>query len=146
MNIKDKFINAIKNGHTDIVHQYIKSNGIEEYYDFSIEIAARRGYIEIVNILLQQKSTNPNINNSEPLILATQYGHFETVKLLLNDPRVDPVGICNIPIKSASFNNDEKIIQLLWSDERIKNTLENDDLQLYNELIQRNFIKKIQSF
>jgi ankyrin repeat protein len=146
MNNQQSFMNAVKNGHTSIAKEYIHLEMNKECYNEALQISARRGYIELVKLLLKQKETNINSDNSEALILAVQYDHFEVISLLLKEPLIDPVGICNIPIKSAYFNRNNKNLDLLWSHKKVKESLEKDDFQIYTELIKKDIIIKIKSF
>ena len=38
------------------------------------------------------------------------------------------------------------IVNLLWQDQRVKDTLENDDKELYNELIKNDIKDKVEDF
>lgn len=51
--------------------------------------------------------------------LASREGHVEIVKLLLEDPRVDPSIDHNTPIEYASYSGHSEVVKLLLSDPRV---------------------------
>ena len=77
---------------------------------------------------------------------AIENNNINNVKLLLNDKRVDPSDDNNWAIKLASQNGHVDIVNLLWQDQRIKNSLENDDKELYNKLIKNDIKDKVKDF
>jgi ankyrin repeat protein len=59
--------------------------------------------------------------------LASKNGHVEVVKLLLNDPRVDPSAENNYAIRLASENGHVEAVKLLLNDPRVDPSAENND-------------------
>lgn len=123
--------------------------------------------IKMVESLLKNKKIDVSAENNWAIELASTSGHFEMVKLLLNDKKVNPADNRNWTIQSTykkayydildsvnkknfnifSFNNKYiNIVKLLWRDERVKNSLKNDDDELYNELIKQDISNKIELF
>ena len=114
--------------------------------------------IKEFEILLKNKKFDPSMSDNHAIALASYYGHIEIVKLLLNDPRVDPSFDNNYAISLSynyndsnhvSYNNDNNnpyIVELLWKDERVKNTLKKDNLELYNKLKKMDTKIKINKF
>jgi hypothetical protein len=78
-------------------------------------------------------------------------GHFEVVKLLLNDSRLDPTypKSCNytfIQTYQRNGKNKSKILDLLWQDERIKKTLKINNNTLYYLFIKKDIQNKVKKF
>jgi ankyrin repeat protein len=60
------------------------------------------------------------LNETETAIrLASKYGHAEVVRLLLNDPRVDPSAYSNHAIRLASWKGHVEVVKLLLNDPRV---------------------------
>ena len=59
--------------------------------------------------------------------LASRYGHVEVVKLLLNDPRVDPSADNNDTIRWASLFGNVEVVKLLLNDPRVDPSADNND-------------------
>tara|TARA_Y100000034_G_scaffold99524_1_gene122299 strand:- start:350 stop:610 length:261 start_codon:yes stop_codon:yes gene_type:complete len=71
---------------------------------------------------------------------------INNVKLLLNDKRVDPSDRNNWAIRFAFKNKHFDIVNLLWQDQRIKNSLKNHDEELYNQLVKQDTKEKVDKF
>ena len=106
--------------------------------------ASEYGYFNLVKLLLIDPRTNPSEkkNGMYPISAASSNGHFEVVELLLSDNRVDPTVKYNFAIHFANIYKFSNIVDLLWNNQKVKNTLKNDDLILYYELINKDIIKK----
>lgn len=72
----------------DIIDELIK-RGYDPSADsnLAIELASRRGYLSVVNRLLQDPRVNPS---ALAIIGALEGGHVEVVKRMLRDKRADP--------------------------------------------------------
>jgi len=57
--------------------------------DDALIVAAKKGYVDIVEILLRDPDVNPNAMGGLPLIEASRNGHIETVLLITNHPKFD---------------------------------------------------------
>ncbi len=143
--------------------------------DYPIILASSLGFINLVRLFLTYEEVNPSARCNSPISCATERGFFDIVKLLLNDKRIDknlnsavvlacirghfniynlflqynfdPSSCENSCIRSVNlYHEDTKMLNLLWKDERIKNSLKNDDLKLYNKLIKEDVKEKINSF
>jgi hypothetical protein len=76
-----------------------------------------------------------------------------TVKLLLDDPRVDPRESNNLPIRSATLNKKHSIVELLLQNQRVdptanenealKMAIENNDLQMVQLLLNEARLEKV---
>ena len=60
--------------------------------------AVRQGGLPVISNLLRYEQIDPSANNNEAIQLASVYGHIDVVKLLLQDPRVDPSGGINFSV------------------------------------------------
>ena len=94
--------------------------------------------------------------------MTSQNGHFDIVELLLSDPRVDPSDNYNHAIvHSYKINplefryneyllsyskNLDKVVNLLFKDKRVKNSLKIDDEKIYNKLNLKNIRNKVSGF
>ena len=111
-----------------------------------IQYAARNGHIEIVKFLLENKDFTIEVGDNITLRNASKNGHFDIVKLLLNDDRIDPSAYYNFAILVSNDNHHKEITEFLWNDIRVKNTLQSDDIDLYNELIKIDIQNKVSCF
>ena len=68
------------------------------------------------------------------------------VKNLLKNKKVDPSYDDNWAIIFSSKKRLTDIVKLLWEDQIIKNTLKNDNIELYNKLIQQDITNKVSEF
>jgi ankyrin repeat protein len=79
-----------------------------------LEISAKKGFIDIVNLLLKFDCVHINANNNKVIKKAAKYGHIEIVKLLLIDKRLklDKSLILDI-LNIANVNNHPDIVNLM---------------------------------
>jgi hypothetical protein len=106
----------------------------KDNYDFTKDnnkgfiLLASHGYADIVKELLKKEGINPTANNCAALFGAAANGQLETVKALINDPRISPpltpdanhVAIAEA-LKQAlasKSNTKAQVIALLWEDRR----------------------------
>jgi hypothetical protein len=88
----------------------------------------------------------PEINVNLAIQFAARIGQFEMVHLLMNHKDVNPQDHRNNAIKLANEGCHNEVLLLLWSDQRIKDTLLNDHPRLYNKLIKLDIKSKIINF
>ena len=81
---------------------------------------------ELIELLLCDIRFDPQILFQ----IACQQGHTSTVRLLLNDPRVDPTADNNIAIGLASEYGHKKIVKLLLKNNKV-NPCDNDHYALH---------------
>ena len=111
-------------------------NPIPESFNHALLDAANRGYVRLVEALLEFDGINPNFCSEfwqrAPLVSATRYGHSEIAELLLGvtniDPNVrDPLDEIT-PLYYACMTGDVSIVrQLLARDDINPNTIETYD-------------------
>ena len=87
--------------------------------NYAIREASENGYLEIVEILLQDPRVDPSDCNNYAIGLASENGHKEVVEILLRDSRVDPSDDDNYAIAFASMNGHKKVVELLLKDNRV---------------------------
>ena len=75
------------------------------------------GKIEIVKSLLPH--VDPSANDNYAIRLASHYGQFEVVKILLADKRVDPSADDNFAIRWASRYGHLEVVKILLLDKRV---------------------------
>lgn len=100
--------------------------------DVAIRQMAKKGYVDVVELLLKDIRVNPsalNCFNNNALMNACNEGHITVVKLLLQDPRVDPKVVNNKAIKLASDKGHTEIVKLLIPK---VNITEITDIQILN--------------
>src|SRR3989304_1480529 len=79
--------------------------------------ACKVGDFDKVKSLLSNEKVNPAYNNNVAIQLASKYGHYNVVKLLLEDNRVinffKIADRANLTIQWASYNGHFNIVKLL---------------------------------
>jgi hypothetical protein len=97
---------------------------------FPIEYVIKRygdGGLETINILIEI-GHDPSINDNNAIIMASDRKATRTIKLLLNDCRVDPSVNHNAIIKSsARFFCDTELMKLLLEHPKVDPTANNND-------------------
>lgn len=134
--VKNLLINPIKN-----FYESIKQNDIEGFnilldrindvlvYNRGILSASSNGRLEILNILLNLKGSDPSYGDNLAIRSACKYGHLDIVKRLLLDSRachaarpatpVDPTDYDNEAIVEASRYGHVDIVNVLLQDKRV---------------------------
>jgi len=75
------------------------------------------------------------VDHSNLLVILSQYGYLEIVKILLADKRMDPTCYENSPIAYAYFKNHIDIIKELLKDDKVRNSLSKIDLERYEKKV-----------
>ena len=93
-------------------------------YSEAVRWASRRGYTEIVKLLLTDSrvdpaGVDPSDRDNLAIIVASYWGQAEVVKLLLADSRVDPAARGNEAISQAYRRGYTKVVKLLLADSRV---------------------------
>lgn len=111
--MEEEFKNAILEGDLNKVRECLK-NGVDPNKEYLVKYEY-------------------GINSTEipyyPIQLASQYGHLEIVKLLLNDNRVDPCVEDNYSIKMASLYAHRDIIRELLTNKKVRDSLRKEDIK-----------------
>src|SRR3989304_3571773 len=100
--MEQQLIQAVKNGDITRVRQLIVA-GVDPVANdnYVIRWASHYGYLEVVQLLLQDPRVNPAANDNQAIRIASQNGHLEVVRLLLQDPRMNPAAMNNSAIRGA---------------------------------------------
>jgi len=83
-----------------------------KFINFIFKSASAYGYLKLIN-------NDISDDNNYAIRWASIYGHFEIVRLLLKDPRVDPSDNNNYAIQWASERGHFEIVKLLLKDSRV---------------------------
>jgi ankyrin repeat protein len=147
MTDNELFKNAISEQNIEKVKIFLKDENIDpsENENHSIRIAIMVGSTEIVKLLLEGERIQFK-NRINILYIAATQGHIDIVKLLLNDPRINPAMDNNLTTRHIVGYNQPEILELLWGNEKIKSTLQQDDYELYSELTKQDIKNKISEF
>ena len=100
----------------------------------------------IQQVLENDHNIELTYNNNFYINYLSSKGDINIIKLLLKYPEVNPSDNFNASIIAANSKGHKDIIQLLWADIRVKNTLKNHHMELYNELIIQDVKNKIRVF
>lgn len=79
----------------------------------------KKGFTEILCILLKDDRFNPSWNNNELLVTAVQLGNAVIVGILLQDFRVNPSCRNNKPIRVAAREGYTEVVKLLLNNYRV---------------------------
>jgi hypothetical protein len=148
--IKISFFGAVKGNHINCVEFFMNYPYCDPSWhnNFAITSAVNNNYIDIINLLLRDKRTDPSVKDNWCLSTAIRNKKIEALEILLNDSRINPATPKNRNIQEAIlyFENDKSINQLIWSDQRVKDTLKEDNLTLYNNFMSLDIKSKIREF
>jgi hypothetical protein len=87
----------------------------------NISYVARNRYdaIEPLEILMEDPTFDPSMDNNKAIILASEFGRADLVEKLLNDSRVDPSDQSNDALLRAVSNGWLEIVQILLKDKKV---------------------------
>jgi hypothetical protein len=137
---REAIIVACESGHIDIVKFFLYSENFKSsQWEHSAIFAS--DYLNIIKLLINDNRINHSSLNSV-LYKATKEGNFNTVKYLIEETNVDSSDYFNRAICYAAANKKEDILQLLFKDEKIKNSLSKDNPTLFNELLLKNKLRE----
>lgn len=113
--MEDKYISRY------LIQHALFDVGAEDQQLLEKAITSRR--LDIMELLLK-RGADPSVNHNKFLIDAVEFGKFEVVNRLLQDPRVDPSDQKNQAILIAAENGDQSMIDRLLQDPRVKATVD----------------------
>ena len=150
MTKQDEFEEAVLNNNFNQVELLLKNVNIDPSGNdgSSFRAAAKYGYTNIVKLLLNDSRVDPSEWNDHDYAFrsASENGHLEIIKILLEDHRINPANVQNLAILESYSNGHVNIVEILWKDKRIKNTLQNDNKDLYDKLIKQDIKSKVGKF
>jgi ankyrin repeat protein len=138
-----------ENGYIEILKLLLKNKNINPSSggNMALLCAAKYGHADIVEVLLKDPRIDPNKDfGNWSIIEAASNGHHKVIEVLLKDPRTDPTHSNNISIRKSHTSNFIETYLALWKDKRVRNTLEKDLPDLYNELIEDEIKNKLNKF
>jgi ankyrin repeat protein len=101
---------------------------------------------EIKNIINNNDLSNYNKTIAFALYSSALYGRYDIVAFLLSLKKTEVNIQNNKIIKTANLHNHNNIVLLLWEYDIVQKTLQKDDNDLYQKLIQINIEKKLINF
>ena len=144
----DNFIKAIQLEFIETINVFLKYN--PDYPLFHnhtpFNVACEQNNTEIVKLFLKNKKLNVSTASNFAFRHSASCGSFDIVKLLLEDFSVNPLSFTNEAIQMAYKNEHFDIVSYLWENKRVKDTLQKDDLSLYNILITKEVKEKVGNF
>jgi ankyrin repeat protein len=111
---------ACRNGKASVVNIFLSLptfSPIDKSVAFTD--ACKRGFIEVVVLILKDGRIDPSFDNNEAFIEACKQSNLRIVELLLNDKRVDPSISDYAGLKNAILSKNTKVYKLLLRDTRI---------------------------
>ena len=127
--LKDKFFNQFDRLNEEIIE------------------AAGQGYINIVELLLNDSRINITADQKNRAICCASFnGFYDIILLLLNEKNINPAYDNNYSNLYAHTNKYNDVVDLLWSYSKVKNTLQGDNIEVYNKLIKQDTKNKISKF
>ena len=98
--------------------------------------------IKYVSIFIHSSYVDPSDGYDFAIRTASSNGYIEIVKLLLKNKSVKPFDYASHSISDAFKNGHLDIVKLLWKNNQVKNRLKNDNIKLFNQLTQKDDIKR----
>jgi len=92
---------------------------LNDYLSISSVDSNRHLLVKYLERLLKYPDFNPAIDNNKAIIIASEFGREDLVKILLADSRVDPAANNNDAIVRAATDGHFKIVELLMKDSRV---------------------------
>lgn len=108
--------------------------------------AVQSNKLSEVELLLKNKNFDDYKKRSKALQYSSFMGLVEMTELLLSDKFIDPTINNNYAINASYIKGYKVIVTLLWNDLRVKNTLQKDNLELYQILMAKDVKNKIGGF
>ena len=123
---------AAREGQKNEVTSLLQNKEIcrDDANNYLIRESSAMGWTDIVEQLLKESETNPQIDPSANFNYAIKWasagGHTDVVKLLLQDKRVDPAAESNFAIRWASENGFLDVVKVLLQDKRVDPSTKNN--------------------
>jgi hypothetical protein len=104
------------------------------------------GYIHIIKFLIENDILNLTYDENFIFEKAILSNNVEIFKYLLELDVIEPEIRCNEAINKAYKNNFWEIIECLWNQKTVRDTLMNDHEDIYNELMKKYIKNKLNNF
>jgi hypothetical protein len=129
----------------DLIKQLLKDPKVNPTTNIPAIPKIKPSSLSLVD-LLSNDSKPIFLNLGNPIQTAAKKGFINIVETLLNNDTVDPTLDYNRAIIEAYIHKQYEVVELLWKDIRVKNTLQNDRPTLYKKLIKKHLKENITSF
>ena len=145
---EEGFLQSIKDNDIKKVQKYLKDQDINiaNNFYFSLRTAAELSFIDILELLFKNKQIKIEVAYKIALIYIPNKDTIKIIHLLLNDKKGFPSQNNNEAIILLDNNNNMESVRLLWSDQRVKDSLEKNNSSLYNKLILQDINDKLKGF
>ena len=100
----------------------------------------------IFTILIYHPKVDITARENLAVYYASIYNSKTRLETLLSFEEVDPSVLRNWAISEANASSLDDIVDILWSHQKVKDSLKEDHPDLYNQLIQKDIAKKIKDF
>ena len=140
---------AAKNGYTYIVELLLNNENInffDENLVWVIKHPSQNGDIETIKAIINNKRFDITEHIASGIISAAENGYVDIVELFLSDDRLNPLQSHSWAITQANKLKHYNVVTLLWRKTNVKDTLKNDNINLYNKLIQEDIQNKVSKF
>lgn len=98
-------------------NEFIKKTSLKNYNKL-LKLACKNGHTEIVECLLKY-GAKPSISNNYPIGIASQYGHNDIIKILLQKEGVNPAASNHYSFRAACSGGHVETVKLLLQDKRV---------------------------
>lgn len=115
--VKNTFREAAKTGNVETLVSLMDDPRVN--LESALSIAARRGQVRVVRLLLADGRADPAAYRNSPLSNAARNGHIWVVRALMADSRVDPSFDDDYAIQCAAKENHLHVVRLLLQDPRV---------------------------
>jgi hypothetical protein len=139
---------ASQNQSIDIIKILLKDKRVNPSIGINMPIKKAISFNneEMLKLLLNHNKNIINKSNIELFEFALQKKSFSCLKILIEDGRIDPSKDYNFLIQDLFDEEQHELVELLWKDNRIKDTLKEDNEYLYDMFIKKSIEKKINLF
>ena len=134
---------ACKTGNHKLIKKLLKLNADYLCWDFSLLHSFNN--LNVFELLIKSKEIS-SYSLNEALYCAAITSRIDVIKLLEKHKKTYPNHHHNRSIKGAKKHNHNEIVDYLFSNKTIRDTLEKDDIELFKKLILEKTAKKISCF
>jgi hypothetical protein len=135
------FIYCCKRGILWAIEDLLESVDPSTHGNYAICKASERGYLAVVERLLEDPRVDPSDNYNRAIRIASENGHLAVVEILLGDPRIDPSANNNYAIRRATLNGHLAIVERLKQDLRVNSFANDNYYSLLNLSIVGRFLR-----
>lgn len=144
----DAFSLAAKLNKVDILNLFINRDIIDFNHAGHIALvdAVNQGNIEVVEFIFNHEKFVDSDALIDIIISAIRLKHFDIALILIKDKRIALEKMKNIIIITAIMFESDEITDFVWKDKKVRKTLKNENLKLYQELLKKDMDNKILNF